>query len=146
MPKVNEEDEVFFRITRPIVFVFAMGVVLWFILAVLCTLIAPAFAHDDDPSHDEWYMSLRQPDNPTASCCGVADAYWCDDISVKEGKTFCAITDDRHIVGRPDLPMGLKVEIPDRKLKWDRGNPTGHAIVFLSSGGAVYCFVQGTLG
>lgn len=101
-----------------------------------------AFGHDGDPSHDEWYMSLMQPDNPTVSCCGVADAYWCDDISVKGGKTFCAITDDRVIPRRPPLPMGMLVEIPDRKLKWDRGNPTGHAIVFLSSGGAVYCFVQ----
>jgi hypothetical protein len=88
-----------------------------------------------------------QPDNPNVSCCGIADAYWCDDISVKDGKTFCALTDDRHIAGRPDLPMGLKIEIPDRKLKWEQdgkptGNPTGHSVVFLSSGGAVYCFVQ----
>lgn len=105
-----------------------------------------AFGHDGDPSHDEWYMSLKQPDNPNVSCCGVADAYWCDDFSVKDGKTFCALTDDREIAGRPSLPMGLKIEIPDRKLKWEQdgkqiGNPTGHSVVFLSSGGAVYCFV-----
>jgi hypothetical protein len=80
-----------------------------------------AYGHDGDPSHDEWYMSLKQPDNPNVSCCGIADAYWCDDISVKDGKTFCALTDDRHIAGRPDLPMGLKIEIPDRKLKWEQG-------------------------
>lgn len=116
----------------------ACMVALWVFLASL----RPAFAHDRDSSHDGWYASLMQPDNPTASCCGIADAYWCDDISVKDGKTFCAITDDQEIPGRPKLPLGTKVEIPDRKLKFDRGNPTGHAIVFLSSGGAVYCFVQ----
>lgn len=116
------------------------------ILVLLSLLLSTrADPHDHDHSHDEWYKSLMQPDNPTASCCGVADAYWCDDISVKNGKTFCAITDDQTIPGRPSLPLGTLFEIPDRKLKWDRGNPTGHAIVFLSSGGAVYCFVQGTL-
>lgn len=126
----------------------------WLVIAVICMgalwtalmWIKPALAHDGDPSHDEWYMSLKQPDNPTMSCCGIADAYWCDDISVKDGKTFCAITDDRVIPRRPPLPMGMKIEIPDRKLKWDqKSNPTGHSVVFLSSGGAVYCFVQGAL-
>lgn len=116
--------------------------VAWFCGIAAMAFAGLAYGHDGDPSHDEWYMSLMQPDNPTAPCCGVADAYWCDDISVKDGKTFCALTDDREIRGRPSLPMGMKIEIPDRKLKWDRGNPTGHAIVFLSSGGAVYCFVQ----
>jgi len=116
-----------------------------YLFGVMMFGIGFALAHDNEPSHDEWYMSLKQPDNPTMSCCGVADAYWCDDISVKDGKTFCAITDDRSIAGRPPLPMGLKVEIPERKLKWDRGNPTGHHVVFLSSGGAVYCFVFGAL-
>lgn len=151
MPEI--EDEVFFRITRPIVGVFAGGVVLWFIAAIIAMFVLPikaAFSRDlgqwQDSPVKEWYQSLMQPDNPNTSCCGEADAYWCDDISVKDGKTFCAITDDRHIERRPDLPMGMKIEIPNWKLKFDKGNPTGHAVVFLSSGGAVYCFVQGTLG
>lgn len=99
-----------------------------------------------DPAVREWYAGLMQPDNPTASCCGEADAYWCDIIRVKDGKTFCAITDDRpnEPLRRTPVEIGTLIEIPDRKLKWDRGNPTGHAVVFLSSGGAVYCFVQGT--
>lgn len=106
-----------------------------------------AYAHDRDTEHDGWYMSLKQPDNPAASCCGVADAYWCDDISVEKGKTFCKITDDQDIPMRPKLPMGTKIEIPGWKLKWEQngkpiGNPTGHSVVFLSSGGSVYCFVQ----
>lgn len=117
---------------------------LWLMFAVGAGL-TNAFAHDDDASHDDWYMSLKQPDNPTASCCGIADAYWCDDISVKDGKTFCAITDDRVIPRRPPLPMGMKVEIPSYKFSNKGGNPTGHSVVFLSSGGAVYCFVPGVL-
>ena len=97
----------------------------------------------EDGAIKEWYRNLKQPDNPNSSCCGEADGYWCDDISVQAGKTYCAITDDRVVPGRPSLPMGTKIEIPDTKIKWDRGNPTGHAIVFLSSGGAVFCFVNG---
>ncbi len=102
-----------------------------------------AWGHDDDHSHDEWYAGLMQPDNPSASCCGVADAYWCDDYYARDGKAYCKITDDRVIPRRPPIPSGTEIEIPEWKLKHDRGNPTGHAVVFLSSGGAVYCFVQG---
>ena len=46
---------------------------LWLMFAVGAG-ITKAFAHDDDASHDDWYMSLKQPDNPTASCCGIAVA------------------------------------------------------------------------
>jgi hypothetical protein len=31
-------------------------------------------------------QTLMQPDNPTASCCGESDAYWCDKINVRAGK------------------------------------------------------------
>ncbi len=105
--------------------------------------VRPALAHDDDRAHDEWYAGLMQPDNPSASCCGLADAYWCDDYFARDGKAFCKITDDRLINKRPPIPVGTEIEIPEWKLKHDRGNPTGHAVVFLSSGGVVYCFVQG---
>lgn len=99
-----------------------------------------------DPEVSAWYRGLKQPDNPTISCCGEADAYWCDEIHVKNGAAFCSITDDRpnEPLHRTPVPIGTEIEIPDRKLKWDEGNPTGHSIVFLSSGGAVYCFVQGS--
>jgi hypothetical protein len=117
----------------------ACMIALWLFLASL----RPAFAHDHDhPEHDAWMGSLMQPDNPTASCCGKTDAYWCDDYYAKDGKAFCRITDDRVVKGRPPVPVGTEIEIPERKLKWDAGNPTGHAIVFLSAGGAVFCFVQ----
>lgn len=97
-----------------------------------------------DPAVREWYQGLMQPDVPTASCCGEADAYWCDDVHVRDGKTFCKITDDRpdEPRGRPHVDLGTEYLIPDTKLKWDRGNPTGHSVVFLSRGGWVFCFVQ----
>jgi hypothetical protein len=99
-----------------------------------------------DPAVKEWYQSLMQPDNPSASCCGEADAYWCDGLHVRDGKTFCTITDDRpnEPLRRTPVALGTEILIPDHKLKYDRGNPTGHAIVFLSSGGLVYCFVNGS--
>jgi hypothetical protein len=28
------------------------------------------------------------------------------------------------------------------KLKWDKSNPTGHGVVFLSRAGYVFCYVQ----
>jgi len=123
--------------------------------------ILPAKANDDgqwgnvDPQVSQWYRDLKQPDNPDASCCGEADAYWCDDIHVRDGHTFCAITDDRpdEPRKRPHLAIGTVIEIPDNKLKWDRSNPTGHFIVFIGRSGwqdskevpgTVYCFVQGS--
>ena len=105
-----------------------------------------------DPDTRRWYQTLMQPDVPNASCCGEADAYYCDDIHVVGGQTTCTITDDRpdEPLGRPHVDVGTVIEIPDTKLKWDRGNPTGHAIVFMGRGGGygtkryVFCFVQGS--
>jgi hypothetical protein len=97
-----------------------------------------------DPAIRDWYQSLMQPDQPTASCCGEADAYWCDDYYARDGKAFCRITDDRpdEPRNRPHVAVGTEIEIPPNKLKWDRSNPTGHGVVFLSRAGYVYCFVQ----
>ncbi len=125
-------------------------VLLWIVVISLLALmtVQRGHAHDHDPSHDAWYKSLRQPDSPL-SCCGLADAYFCDDISVVDGKTFCAITDEQDDaqLGRPHIPLGTKIYIPNSKLKWEQdgqptGNPTGHAIVFLSHNRDVFCFVQ----
>jgi hypothetical protein len=97
-----------------------------------------------DPAISSWYRSLMQPDVPTLSCCGEADAYWCDDIFVRSGKAYCRITDDRPDgpLGRPHRKIGEEYEIPPNKLKHDAGNPTGHSIIFLSTAGYTWCFVQ----
>ena len=82
-----------------------------------------------------------QPDNPVLSCCGEADAYWADSFEVDEGRYVSIITDER-----PDGPLGRmhrevdkQVLVPNSKIKWDDGNPTGHGIIFMGTGGKVYC-------
>src|SRR5512139_3291856 len=68
------------------------------ILAIWC---APSLARDlgqwenTDPELRVWYQALKQPDNPTVSCCGEADAYWCDDVRADDSGTYCKITDTR---------------------------------------------------
>jgi hypothetical protein len=97
-----------------------------------------------DPAIREWYQALMQPDVPNASCCGEADAYWADEVHVRDGKTYATITDDRadEPRRRPHVDVGTEIEIPNNKLKWDRGNPTGHNVLFIGHSGMVFCFVQ----
>ena len=99
---------------------------------------------DDSSALRGWYEALMQPDNPTQSCCGPADSYFCDDYRMERGKALCTISDDREDAPRrrPHIPIGTVIEIPPHKLKWDRGNPTGHGVVFVSPGGYVFCYVQ----
>jgi hypothetical protein len=119
-------------------------------LSIFSCLITDVSARDlgqwetVDPQIRQWYQALMQPDVPNASCCGEADAYWADEIHVRDGKTYAIITDDRpdEPRGRPHVDIGTEIEIPNNKLKWDRSNPTGHGIVFLSRSGYVFCYVQ----
>ena len=111
---------------------------------------ASAFARDEgqwsntDPALLEWYETLMQPDNPKVSCCGEADAYWADELHVRDGKTFATITDDRpdRPLHRPHVDLGTEIEIPNAKLKHDQGNPTGHGVLFMDRGGDVLCYVM----
>jgi hypothetical protein len=119
------------------------------VAVTLNLLMGAAYAHDpDNPELDGWYSGLMRPDAPSSSCCGHADAYWADEVHVRDGKTFATITDDREdsALGRPHVPNGTVIEVPNEKLKFDRGNPTGHAIIFLSMQGYVWCYVQSTGG
>jgi hypothetical protein len=63
---------------------------------------------------------------------------------VRNGKTYATITDDRpdEPRHRPHIDVGTEIEIPNYKLKWDKSNPTGHGVVFLSRAGYVFCYVQ----
>ena len=67
-----------------------------------------------NPEIREWYQALMQPDVPSASCCGEADAYWADEVHVRDGKTYAIITDDRpdEPRGRPHVDIGTEIEIP----------------------------------
>lgn len=107
----------------------------------------------DNPANAEtkkWFQGLMQPDHPTWSCCGEADAYYADEVHVRNGRTYAVITDPRDDgpLNRPHVSVGTEIMVPDHKLKWDNGNPTGHAVIFLARGWdvqnnyIVYCFVQ----
>ena len=132
-----------------------MGIaVLLIVVAVMITfaLGAAAFGRDlgqwegGDPAIRDWFQHLERPDVPGVFCCGEADAYWADEIHIRDGRTYATITDDRSDapLGRPHVDVGTVVEIPAEKLKWDKSNPTGHHIVFLAAGRVVWCFVQTT--
>lgn len=122
-------------------------------IAIIVVAMGVHFAHardggqwdQTDPALREWYQGLMQPDAPSASCCGEADAYFADDVHVRDGRTFVTITDDREDAPRrrPHIDVGTEMEVPNNKLKWDKGNPTGHGVLFVNRAGYVYCFVQG---
>jgi hypothetical protein len=124
------------------------------LLALAVGFSGAALAHDHEhPEEDAWFATLMQPDAPLSSCCGRADHYWCDQYYARDGKAYCKITDDRDDRSqnnRPHIPIGTEIEIPPNKLKWDRSNPTGHAVIFVRGGPwdaglfTVFCFVQGT--
>lgn len=129
------------------------------IAIIVLLTISRVWLHDsgqwnqlEDQDTINWYRALMQPDVPHASCCGEADAWYCDDVYSKHSsldnqvKTYCRITDDR-----PDAPrnrihidVGTEFEIPVSKLEQYKSNPTGHSIIFLSRAMYVYCFIMST--
>ena len=127
---------------------------IWLAIVLLMAGLSPVMARDNgqwentDPAVHEWYRTLERPDMPGtgAICCTEADAYYADEIHVRDGKTYATITDDRPDgpLGRPHVPSGTEFEVPPEKLKWDRGNPTGHNVLFISTSGYTWCFVMGS--
>ena len=83
-----------------------------------------------------WYKGLTQPDNPKTSCCGEADAFEADSFEVVGDHYVAIITN-----GRGDFPTGARILVPNNKMKWDSGNPTGHGIIFIGSDAHVLCYV-----
>src|SRR5258707_10301900 len=73
-----------------------------------------------------WFQSLMQPDNPVVSCCGEADAFEADAFEVEGDHYIAVITDGKGVI-----PDGTRIALPNQKMKWDAGNPTGHGIIFL---------------
>jgi hypothetical protein len=106
------------------------------------SIVLPATARDNGQWADQpaavrqWFQSLMQPDNPAVSCCGEADAFEADTFWV-EGDHYVAIITD----GKGVLPAGTRIPVPNSKMKWDAGNPTGHGIVFIGTAGELYCYV-----
>lgn len=112
-----------------------------FVLAVVLLLAFKAFAREGGQWFNtgpikEWFQTLMQPDNPGSSCCGEADAFESDVFDEEDGHYVAIITD-----GKGMIPNGKRINIPNAKIKWDKGNPTGHGWVFIGSAGQVYCYV-----
>jgi hypothetical protein len=120
--------------------------------ALLPSLGVNVHARDDGQWGDQpanirqWFQSLMQPDNPVMSCCGEADAFEADTFEVDGDRYVAIITDGKGV-----LPKGTKIPVPNQKMKWDAGNPTGHGVIFISPptvfkdgsmvSGTVYCYV-----
>lgn len=119
-------------------------------LILLALLASTAYARDSgqwgatDPDIAEWFRHLMQPDNPRVSCCGEADAYYADSYEVQGDQYVAIITDERPDgpLNRPHIDIGTKFVVPNYKLKFDEGNPTGHGILFVRrDDGFVFCYV-----
>jgi hypothetical protein len=97
------------------------------VVTVFMPLTLPAVARDfgqweDQPSSArQWFQRLMQPDNPYQSCCGEADAFEADTFEVSHNQNVAIITNGKGIIRD-----GTRVPVPNQKLKWDNGNPTGH--------------------
>ena len=118
-------------------------ILIWTVCAVVFVLfICAAPARDlgqwegADPLTRQWFNGLTQPDDPHLPCCGLADGYWADSYEVNGDQYVAIITDGKGVI-----PNGTRVPVPNQKMKWDAGNPTGHGILFLGTGGQVYCYV-----
>src|SRR5258708_13619151 len=95
--------------------------------AIAALVIGGTKAHDPDHTdQNEWYQSLMQPDVPTSSCCGEADAHWADEIHVPDRKTYAITTahrpDDPR--GRPPVAVGTPVPTPSTNPQCSKTLPT----------------------
>jgi hypothetical protein len=112
------------------------------VIVMLVVASVPALARNNGQwehqpaSIRQWFQELMQPDNPRLSCCGESDAYEADSFEV-EGDHYVAIITD----GKGVFATGTKIPIPNQKMKWDEGNPTGHGIIFIGTQGQVFCYV-----
>ena len=129
--------------------------IVWRCCAVTCSffvlfvwVIALASARDlgqwekQDPAIRKWFNSLMIPDMPQFSCCGSSDAYWSDDFEVNGDRYVAIITDTRDDVPlrRPHIDAGTRITVPNHRIKWDKGNPTGHGWIFIG-GDEVFCYL-----
>jgi hypothetical protein len=122
----------------------------WLVMLLAVSSCSHAFARDlgqwegSDPDLKKWFENLKRPDDPKASCCGEADAYWADSFEVQGDKYVAIVTDTRpdEPLGRPPLAVGTRFIIPADKIKFDQGNPTGHGIIFVNAEyGYIYCYL-----
>ena len=121
--------------------IFAIGLFVFFIGLLVLSIPAahsrPGPQWVDVPANVRaWYQSLMRPDAPTRSCCGEADAFEVDTFEVESDHYVAVITDGKGV-----LANGTRIPVPNEKMKWDAGNPTGHGVIFIGTGGNVLCYV-----
>lgn len=145
-PPPTEAMSFWFWFNRYIEHVVRFARLFGFIMLCLC-LIDPAKARYDpewenSPPHVRaWFQSLMQPDNPHMSCCGEADAYEADMFEVDGDNYVAIITAQGPAVQKPYIKEGTRINVPNSKMKWDKGNPTGHGIIFIGLQGQIYCYI-----
>jgi hypothetical protein len=133
----KHHDELEFKFVFCMIVAATVAVVLFLLICAIGAYARPSPQWANMPTDvREWYQSLMQPDQPYMSCCGEADAFEADTFEVDGDHYIAVITDGRGI-----MPNGTRIDVPNAKMKWDRGNPTGHGIVFIGSAGQVYCYV-----
>ena len=112
------------------------------IIATVALASLPAMARDNGQweqqpaSVRQWFQKLMQPDNPRVSCCGEADAFEADNYEVQDDHYVAIITDGKGV-----FATGTRIPVPNGKMKWDEGNPTGHGIIFIGTQGQVFCYI-----
>lgn len=127
-----------------VLFILSLGIV-WFFLSLQVHARDLGQWTAVDPKISHWFQSLMQPDAPSIPCCGEGDAYWADDVRTgPDGQLYAVITDDRpdQPLGRMHIGIGTEIPVPNNKIKYDQGNPTGHTVIFVGPTGHVYCYVQ----
>jgi hypothetical protein len=121
------------------------------IAALLGAAISVSHARDNarrdyaGPDVQEYFKTLKQPDNDT-SCCGDGDAWYADKVDTgPNGELIAIITDTRPDTWkredgtsgwRPHVAVGTRIVVPAKKIrKPPVPNPTDHTIIFLYVGG-----------
>jgi len=113
-----------------------------FVAAIAGLTAVPTLARDNgqwenaDPAIRQWFQSLKQPDHPRLSCCGEADAFEADTFEAEDNHYVAVITDGKGVI-----PNGTRIAVPNGKMKFDSGNPTGHGIIFIGNQGQIYCYI-----
>lgn len=112
-------------------------------VAIGAGISAEIGAHPSDAPFAEWFMSLKQPDNPVASCCGPSDQFYATEYH----------EDPDHPGGYVVAVEGfaLPARVPPEKVNRNDVNPTGRGVIFMvrswetgeMTPGRVYCFVPG---
>lgn len=118
-------------------------------LVAVCALVLAAggaAARDNGQWSDQpkeirdWFRSVMRPDSPYQSCCGEADAF---DVELAGDNPDGSIA-TRVLDGKGAIPDGTRINVPRSKLQAKYGNPLDNYILFIGSGGQVYCLVPKT--